>query len=87
MPAFGSGPHRVWGLTALILHHFLVEVMAPSILAGPAALRAEIRWWSRRERQKSARAQSGKQHLRRGAAATPGASSHAASQAHVRGAR
>jgi len=32
MPAFVSGKHRVWGLTAFILHHFLMEVMLPSIL-------------------------------------------------------
>jgi len=32
MPAFLSGRHRVWGLTAFILHHFLMEVMLPSIL-------------------------------------------------------
>jgi len=32
MPAFVSGRHRVWGLTAFILHHFLMEVMLPSIL-------------------------------------------------------
>ena len=44
MPAYessstSSGPHRVWGLTALILHHFLMEVMLPSILTCPASLR------------------------------------------------
>ena len=39
MPAYESGPHRVWGLTALILHHFLIEVMLPSILTCPASLR------------------------------------------------
>ena len=32
MPAFISGRYRVWGLTAFILHHFLMEVMLPSIL-------------------------------------------------------
>mmetsp|Transcript_42273 Transcript_42273/g.66218 ORF Transcript_42273/g.66218 Transcript_42273/m.66218 type:complete len:155 (-) Transcript_42273:740-1204(-) len=32
MPAFVSGKHRVWGLTAFMLHHFLMEVMLPSIL-------------------------------------------------------
>eukprot|EP00286_Rhodomonas_abbreviata_P026653 CAMPEP_0181314442 /NCGR_PEP_ID=MMETSP1101-20121128/14822_1 /TAXON_ID=46948 /ORGANISM="Rhodomonas abbreviata, Strain Caron Lab Isolate" /LENGTH=366 /DNA_ID=CAMNT_0023421539 /DNA_START=138 /DNA_END=1238 /DNA_ORIENTATION=- len=32
MPAFVSGRYRVWGLTAFILHHFLMEVMLPSIL-------------------------------------------------------
>jgi nudix motif 8 len=43
MPAYESGPHRVWGLTALILHHFLMEVMLPSILTCPASLRERDR--------------------------------------------
>ena len=38
-----SGSHRVWGLTALILHHFLMEVMLPSILTCPASLRERDR--------------------------------------------
>jgi hypothetical protein len=36
MPAFISGKHRVWGLTAFILHQFLVEVTLPVLLADPA---------------------------------------------------
>ncbi len=34
MPAFVSGKHRVWGLTAYILHHFLMNIMLPSLLVG-----------------------------------------------------
>jgi len=33
MPAFVCGRHKVWGLTAYILHHFLMEVVVPSMLA------------------------------------------------------
>jgi len=32
MPAFVSGKHRIWGLTAYILHHFLMNIMLPSLL-------------------------------------------------------
>jgi len=35
MPAFMSGKHRVWGLTAFILHHFLIEVALPVLLEDP----------------------------------------------------
>ena len=37
MPAFVSGKHRVWGLTAYILHHFLMNIMLPSLLVGGVA--------------------------------------------------
>jgi hypothetical protein len=37
MPAFVSGRHRVWGLTAYILHHFLMNIMLPSLLVGGVA--------------------------------------------------
>jgi len=33
MPAFVCGTHKVWGLTAYILHHFLMEVAVPSLLS------------------------------------------------------
>ena len=39
MPAFTCGRHKVWGLTAYILHHFLMECFVPALLVNRPAQR------------------------------------------------